>query len=162
MYRIARETRDSATLAELVGLLDAELIRRNGQEMQSNYSTYNSLASVDAAVIAYAGEEPVGCGCFRRFDDSTAEIKRMFVRPEHRGTGLARTLLVELEQWAAESGYVQTILETGVKQVEAVGLYTKAGYTRTENYGQYVGMDHSVCMTKRLKVDARLGKNAEP
>ena len=98
------------------------------------------------------GDRAVGCGCFKRFDAGTAEIKRMFVRPENRGSGAATLLLEELEKWAAEAGYSRAILETGVKNPEAIRFYTKSGYARIENYGQYVGMENSICMGKSLAV----------
>lgn len=149
MFTIARETSDSAPLRELVRLLDADLNDRYGN-IQAQYDQYNSLAKLDGVVIAYAAGRAVGCGCFRRFDDRTAEIKRMFVRPENRGSGAAQLILAELERWAIESGFGRAILETGVLQREAIRLYAKSGYSPIDNYGQYVGMEHSVCMAKLL------------
>lgn len=60
-------------------------------------------------------------------------------------------MLQELETWAAEEGYRTAVLETGVRQVEAQSLYSKAGYFRTENYGQYLGMEDSICYRKVMK-----------
>jgi putative acetyltransferase len=102
-------------------------------------------------VLIYAENKPIGCGCFKLFDDKTIEIKRMFVLPEMRGKQLAAQLLQELEKWAVEEGYSKAVLETGHRQVEAIRLYTVAGYTLTENYGQYIGMEDSICYRKELK-----------
>lgn len=146
---ISRVSRDDAQLRELVALLDADLNSRYGI-VQAQYDQFNSLATVDAAVVAYLNSQPIGCGCYRRIDESTAEIKRMFVRPEHRGSGAAARLLVELEDWASEDGFTRAILETGIKNPEAIRFYTKSGYTRIENYGQYAGKELSVCMAKSL------------
>jgi GNAT superfamily N-acetyltransferase len=74
----------------------------------------------------------------------------MFVLPEMRGNHLAAQLLVELEKWAIEEGYSRAVLETGLRQVEAIRLYTRSGYTLTENYGQYIGMVDSICYRKEL------------
>ena len=93
---------------------------------------------------------PVGCGCFKKFNNSTVEIKRMFVPLSFRGKGISKKLLIELEQWAKEKGFSGFVLETGKKQHEAIGLYTKLGYQQIENYGQYVDMPNSVCFRKYL------------
>jgi len=79
-----------------------------------------------------------------------AEIKRMFVRPERRGRGIARSILSELETWAGELGFLECILETGLKQPEAIELYRKSGYETIPNYGQYEGVENSVCMRKSI------------
>ncbi len=142
-------SRDHADLLELVRLLDADLNSRYGI-VQAQYDQFNSLASVDAAVVADLSGQPVGCGCYRRMDDTTTEIKRMFVRPENRGSGAAARLLAELESWAIEAGFTRAVLETGIKNPEAIRFYTKSGYTSIENYGQYVGMENSICMSKSL------------
>lgn len=63
-------------------------------------------------------------------------------------------ILSELEKWAAESGYSSTVLETGKRQPEAINLYKKAGYKIIPNFGQYEGVENSVCMMKEnLKVE---------
>lgn len=146
---VRRVPRDHADLLELVRLLDADLNSRYGI-VQAQYDQFNSLASVDAAVVADLNGQPVGCGCYRRMDETTTEIKRMFVRPENRGSGAAARLLAELENWAIEAGFSRAVLETGIKNPEAIRFYAKSGYARIENYGQYVGMENSICMAKSL------------
>lgn len=76
----------------------------------------------------------------------------MYVQPEHRGAGIAKRILAELEAWAFELGFFKAILETGKGQPEALGLYEKCGYNRIENYDQYAGMKNSVCFNKELKI----------
>jgi len=149
MFHLVRESRDSNALQALVRLLDADLNERYGV-VQAQYDQFNSLANVEAAVVALDGDLAVGCGCFKRFDADTAEIKRMFVRPEYRGTGVAKMLLDELETWASEAGYSRAILETGIKNPEAIRFYTKSGYLRIDNFRQYAGMVNSLCMAKTL------------
>ena len=88
---VLRVSRDNAHLLELVALLDADLNSRYGI-VQAQYDQFNSLATVDAAVVAQLNGQPIGCGCYRRIDETTAEIKRMFVRPENRGSSAAARL----------------------------------------------------------------------
>ncbi|WP_317172264.1 GNAT family N-acetyltransferase [Hymenobacter sp. BRD67] len=92
----------------------------------------------------------MGCGAIKVFDEEAMEVKRMFVQPAHRGQGVAWAVLTELERWTRALGYVACVLETGKKQPEAIRLYQKCGYALTPNYGQYVGVDNSVCMRKMV------------
>ncbi|HEY3369466.1 MAG TPA: GNAT family N-acetyltransferase [Prolixibacteraceae bacterium] len=133
----------------MVNALDADLMIRNG-ETQNLYHQYNKIDHINHALVVYVENKPVGCGCFKRFDDETVEMKRMFILPEMRGRQLAAALLQELEKWALEEGFTKAVLETGIRQVEAIRLYTVAGYVRTENYGQYIGMADSICYRKEL------------
>jgi len=59
-------------------------------------------------------------------------------------------ILKELEKWAAEKNCHSCILETGLRQPEAISLYKKNGYLSIPNYGQYKNMDNSVCFIKEL------------
>lgn len=74
----------------------------------------------------------------------------MFVRPELRGRGIAGEILKELEIWANELNFSECILETGIKQPEAIALYRKSGYETIPNYGQYIGVENTVCMKKAI------------
>ena len=134
----------------LITLLDKELNKRYGELMQSTYDRYNHIIDIDTVLIAYSNGLPAGCGCFKKYDDTSAEIKRMFVKNTERGQGIAYKILSELERWAKESGFKDTILETGDKQHEAIALYQKLGYVITSNYGQYSDLETSICMRKEL------------
>ena len=92
----------------------------------------------------------VGCGGVCRFDETRAELKRMYVVPEARGRGLGRLLLVALEDEARRLGYDGIVLETGDRQPEALGLYASAGYERMPCYGVYATRALSLCFEKRL------------
>ena len=133
----------------LVTRLDADLSQRNGT-LQTSYNKHNIIQHIDTVVIAYYNHLPVGCGCFKAYDERTAEIKRMYVKPENRGKGLSKQILAELEKWVLELGFTKIILETGIKQPEAIGLYSKGGYCQIPNYGQYSAMPNSICFGKRL------------
>jgi GNAT superfamily N-acetyltransferase len=92
----------------------------------------------------------VGCGGVCRFDDTRAELKRMYVAPEARGLGLGRRLLDTLETEARRLGYVAVVLETGNLQPEALGLYTSSGYERIPCYEPYASRELSLCFEKSL------------
>ncbi|MDB5201326.1 MAG: family N-acetyltransferase [Ferruginibacter sp.] len=150
MLRLKRTVAGDADFIPLVALLDADLAVRDGDE-HAFYAQFNKTALLDEVIVAYWNDGPVGCGAFKHFGDAVAEIKRMFVLPAFRGKGIASAILAALEQWAGELNYRSTILETGIKQPEAIALYTKAGYRLTANYGQYLDVENSVCMRKELK-----------
>ena len=148
--KLLRTTSENANFRKMVNALDEDLIVRNG-ETQKLYHQYNKIDHINHAVVVYAENQPIGCGCFKRFDDETVEMKRMFILSEMRNKHLAGQLLQELETWAIEEGFTKAVLETGVRQVEAIRLYTRSGYQLTENYGQYIGMEDSICYCKLLK-----------
>jgi GNAT superfamily N-acetyltransferase len=101
-------------------------------------------------VVADDDGTPVGCGAIRRHDDDAAEIKRMYVRPAARGRGISRFLLGRLEAAARMLGYRAIVLETGLRQPEAIALYESAGYTVTPNFGFFADSALSVCYRKEL------------
>ena len=134
----------------LITLLDKELNQRYGDLMQSTYDRHNHIIDIDTVVLAYNNDTPVGCACFKKYDNTSVEIKRMFVKATERGQGIAYKILSELELWAKEHGFTHSILETGDKQHEAIGLYQKIGYAIIENYSQYSDLATSICMRKEL------------
>lgn len=150
MLKIIRTDSLNEDFRELVGLLDADLSVRDGAD-HSFYAQFNKIDLIKNVIVAYAEGKAVGCGAFKPFDDESVEIKRMFVRLENRGQGVAVEVLRELEDWAKELNYAFAVLETGKKQPEAIRLYEKSGYELIPNYGQYVGMENSVCMKKKLR-----------
>lgn len=103
-----------------------------------------------AVVVARSGEDAVGVGALVERGDGSAELKRMFVRPDARGRGIASGILGALEEIALGHSIATLQLETGPLQPEAIALYEKHGYRRIPAFGQYVGDDFSVCMEKRL------------
>jgi GNAT superfamily N-acetyltransferase len=149
MTNPVRTNSDNPDFLELVALLDADLQIRDGAE-HSFYAQFNKIDKIRYIVVAYENGKAVGCGAFKKHSASAAEIKRMFVRPDNRGRGIAGQILTELEDWAKELNFSECILETGKKQPEAVKLYQKSGYKIIPNYGQYVGVENSVCMKKPI------------
>lgn len=149
MLKIIRTNSDNEDFVKLVRLLDKELSIRDGNE-HGFYAQFNKLDAIKHAVVIYQNDVAIGCGAFKEYNSPTAEIKRMYVLEDYRGKGLAVEILAELEKWALETGYRKAILETGLKQPEAIRLYQKCGYLQIPNYGQYVGVENSVCMEKSL------------
>lgn len=135
---------------ELVRELDQELADRYGAA-QSFFDQFNKLDLIRNVVIASKDGIPIGCGAFKPYSESDVEIKRMFVTKNSRGIGTAALILGELEAWALELKFTHAILETGTAQQEAIRLYTREGYTLIENFGQYIGVELSVCMRKALR-----------
>ncbi|WP_182112838.1 MULTISPECIES: GNAT family N-acetyltransferase [unclassified Actinotalea] len=106
-----------------------------------------------ATVVVRLDGEVVGCGSLRAasgYGDGYGELKRMFVRPAARGRGLSRAVLAELERLAVEHGLRRLVLETGVRQPEAIALYRSTGYERIDNYGPYTDEPTSVCYARWL------------
>jgi putative acetyltransferase len=133
----------------LVKELDAELKVLDGND-HGFYSQYNKVDTIKYAIVAYDDDTPVGCGAIKEYEPGTMEIKRMYVVPHKRGKGVATVILKELENWASELNYKKCVMETGKRQPDAIGLYTKNGYTPIPNYGQYEGVENSVCFGKGL------------
>lgn len=147
MTTLVRTDSDHEDFKYLITFLDRELAERDGDE-HAFYAQFNKVDAIKHVVVAYIKNEPVGCGSIKAFDDESVEIKRMYVANPQRRKGVAQEILAELEQWAAELGFEKCVLETGTKQPEAIALYQKLGYTIIPNYGQYAGVENSVCMQK--------------
>lgn len=150
MITLRRTDSDDEDFKALVKLLDADLAMRDGAD-HGFYSQFNKIDKIRHAVVCYENAQAIGCGAIKAFSDEVMEVKRMYVSPEGRNKGIATRVLTELEDWAREMGYARCVLETGKRQPEAIALYEKNGYRRTENYGQYVGVENSVCFEKNLK-----------
>lgn len=149
MINIKRTNSDDIDFINLVALLDQDLAIRDG-ENHAFYNQFNKTDKIKHTIVYYENDIPAGCGAFREKEPGLTEIKRMYVRPDHRKKGIASTVLKELEIWAKEAGFTYTILETGKNQPEAISLYQKLNYTIIPNYPPYEKMDNSVCMKKTL------------
>jgi len=150
MTTIAYSNGASLDFINLCNELDDYFNAMNGKEKQNGYNQYNTLNDIVDIWVAYEGNTPVGCAAFKLYEDKTAEVKRVFVKPVYRGKGIAKALMRALEEKAWEKGYKFLLLETGKRFKEAVGLYQSMGYVVIENYGQYKGLPESVCMMKNL------------
>lgn len=147
MIELIRTTSDNEDFEKLVVLLDAYLRVLDGDD-HAFYAQFNKSSLLKNALVCYENGIPVSIGAYKEFEPNVAEIKRMYTLPEHRGKGIAKAILTELENWAKEVNYTTSILETGYLQKDAIGLYQKLGYSIIENFGQYVGVANSICMKK--------------
>ena len=150
-FKIVRTDSQNPEFIKLVNQLDTYLAVTDGEE-HGFYDQFNKIQNLKQVVVAYEHDMPVGCGAIKEFAADAMEVKRMFVRPESRGKGIAGKILAELEIWAFEMGYSKCVLETGKRQAEAVALYMKSGYRMIPNYGQYIGMENSICFEKVLEI----------
>lgn len=149
MNKLVRTNSDNKNFIELVKHLDACLAEKDGEE-HAFYSQFNKINILKQVLIAYEDDKPVSCGAIKEFAPGIMEVKRMYTLPTARGKGMATIVLAELEKWAAALQNHKCVLETGKRQPEAIALYEKNGYHIIPNYGQYVGMENSVCFEKEL------------
>lgn len=101
----------------------------------------------DGSAIACGGLRPVKNACARA---DVVEIKRMYVVPSARGTGIATAVLRELEDQARRLGSTRIVLETGTRQPDAIRFYEREGYTSIPLFGDYIGSADSVCFALSL------------
>ena len=143
---------ESPDARRLIAALDAHLARRYPPEQRfgPNLKPAQIAPGLGTFVIARADRRAIGCGALRLLDENTAEVKRMYVEPELRGRGVAKEILNHLEAVASTLGAQRVVLETGVYQEEAIGLYLRAGFTQVDCWGEYATAPTSVCYEKRL------------
>jgi putative acetyltransferase len=144
---ITRTNSDNPDFKKLTDELDMELCRIYNTRPE-DYEEYNRITDLKTVVLAYCDGVPVGCGCFKKFDETTIELKRMYIDPAFRNRGIASGIVKELEKWATELESRISVLETGTGQPEAIAMYHKLGYSVTENFMAESG--HSICMKKML------------
>jgi GNAT superfamily N-acetyltransferase len=119
-------------------LLDELTVEYSSRYGASDEEEYNDLRAYPAAefdppggvlIVAVSNGVPVAGGAFRRYDASTAELKRMWTAAGHRKRGYGKLVVAELERIALQRGYTRVYLTTGWRQPEAVALYLSTGYT---------------------------------
>ncbi len=123
---------------------------------RSNFHPEEHNPATDRFVVALDRDEigdsvAIVCGALRRFEDGVVEGKRMYVKPDVRGKGVGRALLAYLEAEAMRLGYTLVVLETGVLQPDALGLYESNGYTPVPPWPPYDTRDYSRCFEKILR-----------
>ena len=106
-------------------------------------------------LVVYEGHIPIAMGALQPIDESTVEVRRMYVLKSYRRLGVARRLLNELEQHAARIGFETLRLETGNRQVPAIRLYESYGFARIPPFGTYADTPTSLCYEKPVNVSLR-------
>ena len=148
-YTILRTDASHRDFISLVRMLDQYLAVTDGND-HAFYAPYNTIDQLSRVVLLYTGGTPVACGALKELEPGILEVKRMFTHPEFRGCGYAKRILLELENWAREAGGTACRLETGRRMPDAVALYHQSGYSVIPNYGQYAGVENSICFEKIL------------
>ncbi|NYG57062.1 GNAT family N-acetyltransferase [Nocardioides perillae] len=141
----------------LVAEVQQEYVRRYGGPDETPLDAAYFEPPAGSFFVGYLGAEPVATGAWRRRDDvealgsrTTAEVKRMYVRPAARGRGLARRVLAHLEATARAAGAEVMVLETGTMQPEALALYASSGYVAVPAFGHYADAPLSRHLGRRL------------
>ncbi|OMC56055.1 GNAT family acetyltransferase [Mycobacterium sp. IS-836] len=135
--RFVAAAQDDPLAQPLLAELAVEYAQRYGGTPSAHLSWLPvppaELAAPDGGLlIGVLDGVPVTGGAFRRFDDETAELKRIWTDRAHRRCGYAKALLAALEAETATRGYRRLYLITGNRQPEAEALYDATGYTRVE------------------------------
>lgn len=150
MLGMSRTNSLNPDFVALVKKLDAYLTITDGDE-HAFYDQFNKIDSINHVVVFYENWLPVACGAIKQMGSMNVwEIKRMFVEESMRGKGIASQVINELEKWAKELNVEKLVLETGIRQTEAVALYHKNNYQIIKNFGQYIGVENSICFEKLL------------
>ncbi|NYH79579.1 GNAT superfamily N-acetyltransferase [Actinopolyspora biskrensis] len=160
--RIETGAYDHPDAVELIEQLQQEYLHRYGGPDTTPLTPADFLPPRGLFLIGYHAELPVAIGGWRGqeastdgFRDGDAELKRMYVVPSARGLGCARALMAELEREAASAGRRRMVLETGLQQPEAIGLYRSSGYHETAKFGVHRCEPDSRCFAKELPVSER-------
>lgn len=135
--------------------LHREYVERYGPEIGAEEMDDHPVADFTAPggglVLLLEGGVTVAGGAFRRHDDVTAELKRIWTAPAHRRHGISRRVLAELERLVVAAGYRRIYLTTGNRQPEASALYLSSGYTLLPGPAQVHSDDvYDVAFEKRL------------
>ncbi|NKE61351.1 GNAT family N-acetyltransferase [Lentzea sp. PSKA42] len=149
---LCTRTYDHPDSVKMIADLQQVYVDRYGDVDVTPVDPAQFAAPLGYFVIGYLDGVPVACGGWRINEElsGAAEIKRMYVVDAVRGKGFSRLVLAHLEETAREAGLHRMVLETGLRQPEAIGLYTTSGYERIENFGVYRDHPESRCFGKPL------------
>ena len=143
---------DSPEAVELIGELDEHLMGHPyPPQSRHAYSVEKLLREQVVFFVTRCRGKLAGCGGIKMFGSDYGEVKRMFVRPEFRGRGLGKAMLRRLAEYARDQGAGVLRLETGIYEVEAIGLYERYGFKRRAPFGEYVEDPMSVYFEKSIE-----------
>jgi putative acetyltransferase len=137
LVSIVAERPDSVDARTLIDELEAHLDPLYPKESRHGFSVEKLLQENVAFFVMHYDGSPAGCGGVKFFGTEYGEVKRMFVRPQYRGLGLAKMMLNHLTEYAREKGVGLLRLETGIHQSEAIGLYERMGFRSIPPFGEY-------------------------
>lgn len=143
---VSPSSKDYAMLAKK---LDDYYISLVG-DVHLRYAAVNNPKNMACIIVAYEGNTPMGCGCWKAVDDMTAEVKRIYVEPQYRRKGIASAIIELLETHILASGYTQVLLETARTTGDSKALYLSLGYREIPYYGSPAGAENCRCFLKEL------------
>ena len=146
-FKIKKAPGNSSEVKLLSNELHKDLESIYGEGMIEDFFEENEQMLIFYVAYNESGKA-VAIGALKPFNDVTAEIKRMYVNPEYRGKGISKLILIHIEDYAKEFNYQRLILETGLKQPEAMSLYHKFGYKPMVCYGRHASDPDSRCFEK--------------
>ena len=147
---VTKERPDSTDAAALITELDAVLTPLYPSESRHGLSVARLIAEAVAFYVLRSDGTPAACGGIKLFGRDYGEVKRMYVRPQFRGSGFAKLILNQLADHARAQGIHLLRLETGVHQKEAIGLYEGLGFRRIPPFGPYKPDPVSLCYEKEI------------
>jgi len=147
---IVPERPDAADAVMLIDELEQHLAPFYPATSRHGYSVEKLIQQGVAFFIARQDGVPAGCGGVQFFGTEYGELKRMFVRPQFRGLGLAKLMLEHFEQYTREHHIDVLRLETGIHQKEAIGLYERVGFQSIPPFGDYVNDPLSRFFEKKI------------
>jgi GNAT superfamily N-acetyltransferase len=148
--RLDRVRYDSDDAERLIAELQDEYVERYGGPDATPVDPEEFEPPEGAFFVARRDHDVVGCAGMRRHSGTDVEVKRMYIRRPFRGRGWSRTLLTMLEDEARHLGFSRMLMETGVKQPEAMALYESSGYDPIAGFGHYRDAPENRCYAKDL------------
>jgi ribosomal protein S18 acetylase RimI-like enzyme len=155
---ITLERPDTEDARALISELEAELEPLYPSESRHGYAVEKLIAQGVAFFVIRHDGTPAGCGGIQLFGSEYGELKRMYVRPQFRGLGLARAMVDRLTDHARKHGVGLLRLETGIHQRAAIGLYERLGFRGIPPFGEYKEDPLSRLYEKRID---RTGQDAK-
>jgi GNAT superfamily N-acetyltransferase len=147
---ITRERPDTADAILLITELEAHLDPLYPRASRHGLSVEQLLTENVAFFVLRWQDAPAACGGVKLFDDGYGEVKRMYVRPQYRGLGCAKSILRHLEDYTCGQGVGLLRLETGIHQREAISLYERMGFRSIPPFGLYTDDPNSLYFEKPL------------
>lgn len=139
----------STDFAALTKKLDEYYFELVG-DVHLRYAEFNRPENFACLAVVYEDSVPIACGAWKVEDEHSAELKRIYVLPEHRRKGAAKLLIRALEEHAASTGRTRMILETARTTADSASLYLSLGYREMDYYGSLAGADNCLCFEKDL------------
>jgi len=152
---ISAERPDTDDARALIAELEAELEPLYPRESRHGYAVEQLIAQEVAFFVMRQDGAPAGCGGVELFGTDYGELKRMYVRPRFRGTGLGKLLLARLAEYAWDHRVTLLRLETGIYQGAAIGMYERFGFRRIPPFGRYDDDPLSRCYEMPLGEEPR-------